>query len=145
MRPTTTTRKPEGGFVFITVSQLLTGWMSYKAKHIELRDLRCYLASFEMTARRCQMREDQHAGFTTQELAELTGMASAEEARRSVRRLEQAELIVWGKQQIKHPTSRSGGSQRKVPVPRRILRHLCRCKRQAVVGVAIAYLIRALA
>ena len=58
------TRKPVGGFVFLTVQQLCLLWWVYRNRHIRLMDFRVWFAAHEMVARRCQIDAVQVPDYT---------------------------------------------------------------------------------
>ena len=52
-------RKPVGGFLFLTVTQLSMVWWAYQKRFIQLKDLRVWFAAQELVARRCQLKDNQ--------------------------------------------------------------------------------------
>ena len=51
-------RKPEGGFAFFSVMQLVMAWTALREGKISLKELRIYFALAEMKSRRCGARDD---------------------------------------------------------------------------------------
>src|SRR5512135_2159531 len=74
-------RKPEGGFAFFSVMQLVMAWTAFREDVITLKELRAYFALAEMKSRRCGLRDDgTEPKFTPLELAVLIGGAGEERA-----------------------------------------------------------------
>lgn len=151
--------KPEGGFCFIHAEALVTAWWAYRRGVIRFMDLRAWLASFEVVARRCVVRESVRPAFRLDEVTELVGGRGGEHTRASVRRLAAAGLIHWTQSevvQLKHAAeflAESGSGleatlrlvpnwSRRVPVPRRVLRLLAACGRPVVVATTLGHLLR---
>src|SRR5919202_4139822 len=129
-------RKPVGGFVFLTVQQLCLLWWAYRARLIQLRDVRVWFAAQEMTARRCQIDSGQVPTYTPCELHRLVGGVGGEHLRASLRRLAAVGLLTWSRTQLTFATSPAdlrrvhdfadfhgmlhaiANAQRCVPVPR---------------------------
>src|SRR5262249_49783808 len=97
------TRKPQGGFVFLTVQQLCLLWWAYRARLIQLRDFRVWFAAQEMTARRCQLASEHVAAYTHKELHGLVGGVGGEHLRASLRRLEALGLLTWSRTTLALP------------------------------------------
>ena len=69
-------RKPEGGFAFFTVTQLVMAWTALREGQIGLRELRVYFALAEMKSRRCGCKDDgPPPEFTPLEIRRLVGGA----------------------------------------------------------------------
>lgn len=139
----TSAKKPDGGFVFISVRSLTTAWTAYRRGNISLQDLRFYLAANELKIKhRCEPR-----AFDPQELEHITGKRGG---RRAVEHLEDADVLVWTRLQIgfaEHTTPMLLGipnNRRKVPFPRRILRYLAREGTSAEIAVMFAVAMRCL-
>jgi hypothetical protein len=64
-------RKPFGGFFFVTVTQLSMVWWAYRRGHIQLKDLRVWFGALELVARRCGLKDEREACYTTKELRKL--------------------------------------------------------------------------
>src|SRR5512144_1216407 len=72
-------RKPEGGFAFFTVTQLLMAWAALREGQIGLKELRVYFALAEMKSRRCGCHDDDPPPeFTPLEIRRLVGGAGGE-------------------------------------------------------------------
>src|SRR5512135_2766045 len=85
-------RKPEGGFAFFSVIQLVMAWTAFREGKINLRELRVYFALAEMKSRRCgRPSDDRDPLFTPQELRTLIGGAGGE--RSAVRKLVAVGLL----------------------------------------------------
>src|SRR5512135_3494178 len=85
-------RKPEGGFAFFSVIQLVMAWTAFREGHIGLKDLRAYFALAEMNSRRCgRPNDDREPRFTPHELRTLIGGAGGE--RSAVRKLVAVGLL----------------------------------------------------
>ena len=154
-------RKPDGGFCFISVEALLAAWWAYRRDFIRLADLRVWFACFELMARRYGLRAGISPRYTIEELQRLVGGANAGAARRSLRRLETAGLLVWTETKITSSSSVTCNSdedaagfveclqlvtnhRRKVPVPRRVLRFIATCRRPVVIATTLGHLLRCL-
>src|SRR5215470_7933485 len=90
-----TARKPVGGFLFLTVTQLCLLWWAYRTRLIQLRDFRVWFAAQEMVARRCQRAPDQVPAYTPKELHGLVGERGGEHLRASLRRLDMLGFLTW--------------------------------------------------
>lgn len=150
-------RKPDGGFVFIPASMLIAAWWLYKRRLIELKDLRLWLAAHELTASRCSLKEGRVPDYRMEEFARLIGSGCRPVA--SVARLERVGLITWSRSRVSFATRLSDiqaqdhdlltasvqavqNHKRRVPVPRRILRHLARTTRPASIATVFGHLLR---
>src|SRR5512135_1759229 len=72
-------RKPEGGFAFFSVTQLVMAWTAFREGQIGLKDLRVYFALAEMKSRRCGCGDDDPPPeFTPLEVRKLIGGAGGE-------------------------------------------------------------------
>lgn len=154
-------KKPDGGFVFMSVPQLSMSWWLYRVGSIRLSDLRVYFACHELVARRCDVDRKVSPSFGVEELKRLTGGTTSGDLRRSVDRLERAGLLKFSQSAI--TLARSPGelsasdlsglhemlgqitnAKRKVPVPRRILRLMAGGARRGMVATVLGHLMRAL-
>ncbi len=152
-------RKPAGGFVFISATALIAAWWAYKRRFIDYRDLRVWLASHELLAKRCGSKKGRVPRFGPAELHHLVGGVGGEHVRQSLRRLESAGLLRFREMEIRFPHGsaevRVGepadlaesiesvtNHRRKVPVPRRLLRFLAGCSRPVLVATALGHLLR---
>jgi hypothetical protein len=154
-------RKPTGGFVFLTVTQLCLIWWAYLEKLIELRDVRTWFGTWELQARRCLLKPGQRAIYTLEELHGLVGGVGGMHLRGSIRRLEASGLLVWSTSHLGFPkspeelkvkdTSRLHemlesipNNRRRVPVPRRMVRFLAGARRRCLMATILGHLIRCL-
>jgi hypothetical protein len=152
--------KPRGGYRIITAAVLAAAWWAYRRKLIRLVDLRVWFAAHEMDARRCRVEPDLPRRFTIEELRNLTGL-SPRRLKDSLRRLQAARLLSWSDSALGLPESpddlpvdepdnfgaflnRIPNLDRKVPVPRRILRLLAGGARPALIATVLGHLIRGL-
>src|SRR5512147_2008267 len=86
-----TRRKPDGGFFFFTVTQLVMAWTALREGQIGLKELRVYFALAEMKSRRCGRQDDgTPPEFTPLELRRLVGGAGGE--REAVHKLQAVGL-----------------------------------------------------
>ena len=153
--------KPEGGFCLVRVRSLLAVWWKFKLDEISLYELRLYLACLEMKARRCQLKKDRLPFYSEQELIDLVGSGTAGKAKKGIQRLTNAGLLQWEQNDINTDTSQAEsdlhGSEawhgtlnlvknnlRKLPLPRRILRHMIKTRHRTLIGAVFAYLFRCL-
>jgi hypothetical protein len=154
-------RKPTGGFIFLTATQLCLIWWAYLEKRIELRDVRTWFGSWELRARRCLLKPGQQAIYTIEELNSLLGRVGGMHLRASIRRLEAVGLLVWSTSHLTFPKSpeelkvkdTSGlfdmlsavpNNQRRIPVPRRMVRFLGGARRRCLIATILGHLIRCL-
>ena len=153
--------KPAGGFVFITGTALLNAWWAYRGAMVTLRDLRVWLASFEVLARRCLVNGSQSPEFTIGELTALAGSTSPGSVRRSLSRLKQVGLLTWSKTRVQVGDGLQDASEsvllglgealeavphhcRRIPVPRRMLRMLAKGGTRAIIATAFGHALRCL-
>jgi hypothetical protein len=154
------TPKPEGGYQLIPAVHLALAWWAYHENLIRLADLRVWFAAWEMRARRCRRPSPLPRRFGLAELARLTGLAPSR-LRPAIRRLEAARLLCWSEAAIGFPAAAEamatlGGDafgrffeaipnhDRRVPVPRRILRLLAAGCRPALIATILGHLLRCL-
>ena len=152
-------RKPVGGFLFVTVTQLAMVWWAYRRRHIQLKDLRVWFGALELVARRCGLKGDREACYETKELRMLVAGRGGEEA--SIRRLEAVGLLSWSETEITFAKevselcipdvstlhemlSRIQNNRRKVPVPRQIVRFIASPSKRCVIATLLGHLIRCL-
>src|SRR5512135_774276 len=151
-------RKPEGGFAFFSVIQLVMAWTAFRERHIGLKELRAYFALAEMKSRRCGLRDDgTEPKFTPLELAILIGGAGEERA--IVQKLLAVGLLrSVSKTSIEFATDPSelhfvpktlddtlallGNPDRRIPVPRRIIRLIAAGARRTLIATILGHLIR---
>ena len=154
-------KKPLGGFVLISIRQLVMAWSALRGRHINHRDLRTWFALWEMQARRCCLDAGQTPEYTTREIQRLIGGAGGKSIRDSLRRLKAAGLIKnLSKESIEFTTSfdeltfttdqaeemlgQIRNNSRLVPVPRRIVRLLAGGARRTLIAVLLGHMIRCL-
>ena len=152
-------RKPAGGFLFVTVRQLAMLWWAYRGKLIELKDLRFWFAAQELIARRCELEEGREPQFTLEEIRRLISARGGEGG--CIKRLERVGFVKWSPSAIHFASSPEDlsvvdlsslhvmlahitNNQRKVPVPRRVVRFLAQPCSRSVVAVILAHLMRCL-
>lgn len=152
-------RKPDGGFCFFTVTQLVMAWTALREAHIGLKELRAYFALGEMKSRRCGAAQDSPPEFTPLELRRLIGGEGGE--REAVRTLEALGLVrEVSKATIEFATDpgelrfepktldatlvRIPNPDRRVPVPRRIIRLIAGGARRTLIATILGHLIRCL-
>lgn len=153
--------KPDGGFHLIRVRSLLAAWVTFKIGYITFYDLRMWLACHEMLARRCQLTSSRLPTFTEQELITLVGSGTTSKAKKGIQRLTTAGLLNWERNCISTDTlkaeailaeedewldalDRVKNNRRKVPFPRRMLRHVIMTRHVTLIGTVIGYLFRCL-
>jgi hypothetical protein len=152
-------RKPFGGFLFVTVTQLSMVWWAYRRRHIELKDLRVWFGALELVARRCGLKDEREACYRTKELRKLVGGRGGEED--SIRRLEAVGLLSWSETEITFAKdvpdlhiedvstlhemlSLIENHRRKVPVPRQVVRFIASPSKRCVIATLLGHLIRCL-
>jgi hypothetical protein len=152
-------RKPVGGFLFVTVTQLAMVWWAYQQRFIQLKDLRVWFAALELVARRCGLGDHQRPHYGFEELRKLIAGRGGERA--SVARLEHVGLLHWDTAHItfaQTPSdlrvsnlsslftmlSRIQNNRRKVPVPRQIVRFIASPSKRCVIATILGHLLRAL-
>jgi hypothetical protein len=152
--------KPKGGYRIITAVLLAAAWGAYRQKLIQLVDLRVWFAAHEMDARRCRVGKGFPRKFHREELRKITGLAPRR-LRDSLRRLQDANLLIWAEAALAFPNEtddlpvadrpefrtfldRIPNPNRKVPVPRRILRLLAGGARPALIAAILGHLLRGL-
>lgn len=132
-------KRVTGGYVFITVQQVLMAWHLYSEGTLGLRDLRVWFGLFEMKARRAFTGEGRTPRYRLQELGALLGDSRG--VRASVRRLTSLGLATVGGGEVHLAASPdelrvqdlSGFWERlslvptrtqRIPLPRRVLRFI---------------------
>jgi len=148
-------RIPQGGYVFVSATGLLATWWSYKAGHIQFRDVRAWLACHELKARRCTMEKGRLPRFTESEVGRLIGGVGGEHVRASLRRLEAETLLSWSETAIELRSSTEAlppdaaefvegvtNHRRRIPVPRPLLRLLAGERKPVLVATALGHLLR---
>ena len=160
--PKVRARKPLGGFIFLTVTQLCLLWWAYRTRSIQLRDFRVWFAAQEMVARRCQIDSGQTPDYTSQELHGLVGGGGGEHLRASIHRLETLGLLTWSRTKLTFATSITDlrghhdligfhtmyavvpNHGRHVPVPRQAIRLIAGGCRATVIATMLGHMIRCL-
>src|SRR5512135_2459114 len=153
-------RKPEGGFAFFSVMQLVMAWTAFREGQIGLKELRVYFALAEMRSRRCGCQDgDPPPEFTPLEVRKLVGGAGGE--REAVNKLLAVGLLrEVSKSTIEFATDPGElrfvpetldatldlirNNQRRVPVPRRIIRLIAGGARRTLIATILGHLIRCL-
>lgn len=146
-----------GGFTFVSATGLLACWWSYKEGLLEFRDVRVWLASHELVARRTGLQKGRVPRFTVDEVARLVGGVGGEHVRASLRRLGQAGLLRWRESSLAFPATLDSlpigardfvesiqNHRRKIPFPRRLLRYLSASRRPVLLATALAHVLRCL-
>lgn len=151
--------RPEGGFVLIPAWALVAAWWASRTGDLRPADLRVWLASFEAVARRCGAQKGRRVRYSIAELAELVQTSSLRGVRASLHRLAAVRLMEWSEAGPIHPGSldelalSSPGAtlnalalmphhHRRVPVPRRLVRELCRVQAPTLLATAFGHLLR---
>src|SRR5512135_827840 len=152
-------RKPEGGFAFFSVMQLIMAWTAFREKVITLKELRAYFALAEMKSRRCGPRDDAAPEFSVRELRALIGGAGG--GREMVRKLQAVGLLrEVSKSSIEFATEPGelrflpetldatldliAHPDRRVPVPRRIIRLIAGGARRTLIATILGHMMRCL-
>src|SRR5512135_240986 len=153
-------RKPDGGFCFFTITQLMMAWTALREAAIGLKELRVYFALAEMRSRRCGCQDDDPPPeFTPLELRRLIGGAGKE--RRAVHKLVAVGLLrEVSKTSIVFATKPDElrvepktlddtldlipNNDRRVPIPRRIVRLIAGGARRTLIATILGHLIRCL-
>jgi len=134
---------------------LIASWRAYKASIITWHDLRVWFACFELVARRCGLRSNRCPRYGSKEILRLVGGRSESRVKRSLRRLENAGLLRRGiaTMELTVPTSFDPSVEiavsdrmlhRRVPVPRRMIRHMARSARPVMTATILGHLFRCL-
>lgn len=154
-------KKPDGGFVFLSVPQLSMSWWLYREGSIRLSDLRVYFACHELVSRRCDVDPKAVPSFGVEALKRLVGGPTSVALRQCVDRLESTGLLKFSRSSITFArtpgelavTDLTGlhemlgqimNAKRKVPVPRRILRLIAGGARRGTIATVLGHLMRGL-
>src|SRR5512135_1354036 len=153
-------RKPDGGFFFFTVTQLVMAWTALREAEIGLKELRVYFALAEMKSRRCGSKDgDPPPEFGPEELRRLVGGAGGE--REAVQKLLAVGLLRtvsttniefatdpselrFEPKTLDDTLARIPNRDRRVPVPRRIVRLIAGGARRTLIATILGHLIRCL-
>lgn len=139
------TEKPAGGFCFIYEQVVFRAWLALQDGRIGLRDFRVWLACHELKARRCVAGGSRTPHYTFEELHRLVGGTGGEHVRRSVKTLVREHLITFTEKAIDlTPGLERGSRGRLIPMPRPLLRHLCRVKGRAYLATGLGHVLRCL-
>jgi len=132
-----------GGFVPVKANELLAAWRLYADGRIELRDMRLWLAGLELRAESCFRGPILDEAFTGQRLKELT--ADSRSCVGIAKKHTKVGAIV---QDAVAQTMESVGYfrnlRRRVPLPRRLVRHLAMSGSRATIAAAVGHLLRCL-
>lgn len=137
--------KPAGGFRFLYEHAVHRAWEALRDGRIGLRDFRVWLACHELKARRCVVGDSRVPSYTLEELNTLVGGVGGEHLRRSLRALERESILSFdGRSVDLTPGLDRGRRGRLIPVPRPVLRHLCKATGRAYLATALGHLLRCL-
>ena len=149
----TAPQKIAGGFVLLTVRQIMATWHACRNRPLGIADFRTWLACHEMVARRSTIDDQRSPTYGFAELARLTGV-SHKRTKASVDRLVAAGLLVWSDHLIEFPepgqlddealADTIGGGKGPLAIPRRMLRLLIGGARPALIATVLAILLRCL-
>lgn len=148
---------PEGGYRFITAGELVGALNASNCGAITFAGLKAYLGCVELLARREGARSARKRGarfqpcFTISELASLLRF-SRRSTQEALLTLEKVGLLTFSEKRIELTPAEDcqaellGGrsAKRRVPLPRRLIRFLCRSRKASLVKTVIAYLLRGL-
>ena len=153
-----TAGRAAGGYKSIGVPEIVAAWSAYRTKHIRLLDLRVWLACHEMLARRCAMRNDRKARYTLGEIGQLLGSPHSRGLKAAINRLVAAQLLSWAPDSIQMFAPAVGSTdcesefhemlnsitnhKRQVPIPRRMLRCLCRRGTRSLIATVLGHSFR---
>lgn len=150
--------KPDGGYRLVGVGMLFAGWWAYRTGLLKLIDLRTYFAVMEAMSRRCKLPRGSTPRFTVAELRVLLGIESEREVRRALARIASLGLVRFQSESVRLASDVNelsfdqcafqeqfrgvANRQRRVPVPRRTLRMLARCRGPVVIATVLGTLLR---
>jgi hypothetical protein len=148
-----------GGFVRLDVACLMSAWRDCQSPSGPGNGgFRSWLACREMKARRfaIAIEDGRSPAYGFPELARLMDV-SVRTARSSVRRLVSAGLLEWSESAIEFPATNQpppvtisdlsdsiGGGRGSLAIPRRLLRHLARGAKPAVIATVLGMIARCL-
>jgi hypothetical protein len=157
---------PQGGYQTVTAVQIANALAALESGAITFRAFRVYLGCFELRARRDAAARAKSAkrgpgpgrvDYRPDELARLLPDAAVTAVRVELKRLERARLLLFSPEclsitETPHDDARallaelcgSRKATRPIPVPRRLLAFLCRCRKPALVKTLLGYLVRGL-
>ena len=96
--------KPEGGFVQITVPELLMAYSAYQERHISLKALHLWFAGHELVKTRLNLEDWQSPNFSSKEFKRLIG-GTDRAMRRAFRELRAVGLMTCSESSIELATS----------------------------------------
>jgi hypothetical protein len=152
-----TARKPEGGFVFLSVAQLCAVWCAYSHGLLHWLDVRVWCAAHELVARRCQCRPGTTPYYTHAELVPLMGGHRGLAA--ALQRLTTIGFVTWRSEAIgfgmPHVSAtvqadidamlaRMPRRRCDLPVPRRVLRFIAGGCRRSLWATLFGHLLTCL-
>jgi hypothetical protein len=154
-------KKPTGGFRFIRVRSLLVAWLLMKRGLIRLYDLRVWLACHECLSSRCLIEQGRTPTYTKPELLGLLKSGNPSRVKQSLARLEANGLLLWRPNEISVETTiaetrleydtdwlnlleKVTNNRRKIPFPRRTLRHLVQSSNRTLMATVFGHLMRCL-
>jgi len=122
---------------------IMTVWSSLVAGDLRLQDVRVWFACHELVARRCELERGRTPRFTVAELASLVDCPAVQHMRASVRRLTKLGHLAFDETTVTTlPIACRRDRGRPVPVPRPVLRMLCRDRGRAFIATALGHLLR---
>jgi len=155
------TKKPDGGYFPLSVLQICMVWFARKRHLITALDQRVYFALCELKSRRCTLKPGESPYYTIQELERLVGWGRGPfPLRASQSRLQKAGLLATSKKSeitltttpesmplddlsgLHHMLGQIKNPNRKIPVPRRIIRLIASGARPSVIATIFGHLIR---
>lgn len=152
--------KPDGGFVLVPAWAMVAAWQGGRMGDLKPVDLRAWLASFEVVARRCKARKGLCAAYRVEEFMAITGCARRTvleslarlracglvDVRRSgvVHGGTLAELTFGDSAVVRDAMDLVVNQRRRVPVPRRVVRMLAVCDSPSLIATAFGHLLRCL-
>jgi hypothetical protein len=150
-------KKPDGGYRFLTVTDLAAAWSCYREGVISARALRAYFAAHEVAARRCELKPRRVARYSRVEVAGLLGRMSPGKVRDALTELRRVGLVrlsdgelAFGKpcissaaeERTRHVLAEFKNPDRAVPVPRRVLRLLAKRSGRGFVATTLGHVLR---
>lgn len=154
-------KKPFGGFYFMRARSLLAAWILLKREAIKFYDLRLWLACHEMIERRCTLEPDRLPFFQEKELIQLVGSGNISKVTKGIQKLTKVGLLEWERNCINIDTHKAEltledsddwldtltsvkNNRRKIPMPRKVLRHVIKTRNVNLIGTLFGFLFRCL-
>lgn len=152
----------EGGFVLPRCWQLYAAFWCYRKGHLPLRAVRVWLALWEMQARRCTLGPNRRPRLRSEELLRLIGGGGEAKAiRGDLRRLRAIGLVAFGggvpqfpsspeqlaeavREQLGEQLGEVPNANRRVPLPRRVVRFLAGAGTRALLATTLGEAMRLL-